>query len=499
VADADVDMMDPRPARDAEPAGLPRALELHLQMIAEHASGLIVLIEPSGRRLYSSPAYRELFDDPESLGTSDVFGPIRAEDRERVRTRFAESMRSGIEREYDFHVTARDGSVRRIRARGFPIRDDRGRVTAMLGIGSDITGQAHVPHPMLHRGALLDALFEQVPIGIAVTDSRSSRIVLSNRRLQRMLGYTEDELLELDCYRLTHPDDAPLVRLLRTQLISGAITDFTQEKRVVTRDGTIVWMHNLACLIRDDRGGPAYVLELLENVTGRKKADELLARTAARLREVSQRLVSLQEAERRELAGELHDGVGQTLSALSLKLGTLSQLVSAQQPDAAHLVRECEALLEHTGREIRALISELRPAALQDFGLAAALRGLAEVAQLRYGFEVAIEADEGLGRLPPEVEASLYRIAQEAIANVGKHAQALSTRVLLRVRPGRVVMYIEDDGRGFDPATAAETGKRSRWGLLMMRERAEAIGARLHIRSRRRGTQVLVSWRGATG
>jgi signal transduction histidine kinase len=208
-----------------------------------------------------------------------------------------------------------------------------------------------------------------------------------------------------------------------------------------------------------------------------------------RLQALSQRLVEVQETERRYVARELHDDAGQVLASLMLGLRLLER--DAQCPETVlatvqQLKHRTESVLENLHR----LAANLRPASLDHLGLVAALRQYQEMLQDQHGLQIELDAEFFEGRLPSDVETALYRIVQEALTNVIRHAQATQVEVLLEQRSDQLKLIVEDNGVGFDPAVAMQSG---RLGLFGMRERAEMLGGILTVQSAvGTGTTVLL-------
>jgi signal transduction histidine kinase len=213
---------------------------------------------------------------------------------------------------------------------------------------------------------------------------------------------------------------------------------------------------------------------------------ELFAQRAAAAVDISQRVardalhrvVSAQELERRRLARELHDETGQALTSILLGLRTVEDARGEDEQRAA--VAEVRDLVRSTLQDVRQLAVELRPKALDDFGLVAALERLTQNFAEQTEINVAFESTLPPGRLPPEVETALYRIVQESLTNVVKHARASHVSIVLGRKGASVTAIIEDDGVGFDPARAREDGL----GLIGMRERVALVGGRLTVESR---------------
>jgi signal transduction histidine kinase len=194
-------------------------------------------------------------------------------------------------------------------------------------------------------------------------------------------------------------------------------------------------------------------------------------------RDALRRVVAAQELERRRLARELHDETGQALTSILLGLKPLEDVLHDDTSRAA--VGELRELVVATLRDVRRLAVELRPKALDDFGLVAALERLTQNFEEQTRIEVDLQTTLGTRRLPTEVETALYRIAQEALTNVVKHARASHVSLVLQRRPGAISAVIEDDGAGFDPSSLDDQGL----GLVGMRERLALLDGRLEIES----------------
>jgi two-component system, NarL family, sensor histidine kinase NreB len=198
------------------------------------------------------------------------------------------------------------------------------------------------------------------------------------------------------------------------------------------------------------------------------------------------RVVEAQELERRRLARELHDETGQALTSILLGLRSLEEFVDGDAERAA--VADIRRLAVETLQDVRRLAVELRPKALDDFGLEAALERLTETFAEQTGLRVDFVAGLGEKRVRPEVATALYRIVQEGLTNVAKHAQAHAVSILLTRKNDRVALVIEDDGNGFDPG-----GTVDGFGLQGMRERVDLLGGTMRVESREgAGTTVAV-------
>ena len=198
-----------------------------------------------------------------------------------------------------------------------------------------------------------------------------------------------------------------------------------------------------------------------------------------RLQSLSRRLVEIQENERRYISRELHDEAGQALTSLMVGLRLLERESGRPEAVAAgvsELMRMVDAVLENLHR----LAVDLRPASLDHLGLVPALHQYAEAISDRYGLVVQFETVGSIERLAPDVETALYRIVQEALTNVIRHARATRADVLLERRGDNLIVIVEDNGIGFDPTAALRSGDL---GLVGLRERAEMLSGTLTVES----------------
>ncbi len=208
----------------------------------------------------------------------------------------------------------------------------------------------------------------------------------------------------------------------------------------------------------------------------------------------SRRLVEVQETERRDLANELHDLVGQKMTALNINLNIvkMESAASTSTPVGARLDDSLK-LVEETIENIRNVMTALRPPVLDDYGLPGALRWYVEQFIRRTGVPTSVVEQGSPRRLPRASEETLFRIAQEALGNVAKYARAGKVIVTIDTQPEVTRLTIADDGCGFDPSACESPAKGSGWGLMIMRERATAIGAELAVDSMPgHGTRVIV-------
>ena len=239
---------------------------------------------------------------------------------------------------------------------------------------------------------------------------------------------------------------------------------------------------------------PGRFATVVLDVSKRIRVDEERSRLVEHVRGLAARLAQVEEAQRLQLARELHDRVGQNLTALGLNLTVLRNRLSPESlTEVGPRLDDADRLLGETAEEIRYVMAELRPPVLDAYGLVAALSWFAEVFTQRTGVTAVVIGSELEPRLRGDVEVAIFRIVQEALTNVAKHAQAGAVRIAVDQGPSGPRVTVIDDGIGFVPVPGGKGSRREGWGLTIMEERATAIGGALHVTSSRgEGTRVVL-------
>jgi two-component system sensor histidine kinase UhpB len=340
----------------------------------------------------------------------------------------------------------------------------------------------------------LHTLFDLLPVGISFLDPQG-KVLQTNSALLDIVKLSKDELFHQSykSRKYIRPDGTPmpLTEFASARALRENRTIYNVETGILLEDGQVVWTSVSAAPVDvADVGVVVVTVDITEN----KRAEQALQESHKRLQILSQRLVEVQEEERRALARELHDRVGQTLAALNINLIIISGQLSAEAAsqigprlnDSMKLVSETIAL-------VRDVMTDLRPAVLDDYGLEAALESHISEFKSRYNIRVVVEKpDLPIPRLGPSVEMTFLRIVQEALMNIARHAQASEVHLSMRREADAVCISVEDNGIGIDSWQRAN--RPGSHGLTIMRERAEAFGGTLKVSSvPGKGTRVEVS------
>lgn len=389
--------------------------------------------------------------------------------------------------EAEFRLQHKDGHYVHVLSRGLPVRrEPGGPVVRIVGTHLDLTKRREVEAALRENEERLKLAFAGAQEGVWDWNLETGDVVYSSR-WKEMLGYADDEIEPhvRAWERLLHPDDVEQARRLNESVRNGGRT-YEGEFRLRHKDGHYVEVLSRGYPVRRTADGPIVrIVGTHFDLTARKRAEAERART-----ELLGRLVFAQEDERRRIAREMHDQFGEQLTALALQIRLLKD-ACGNDNQRRTLVEAIERIAQRLDNDVDQLVWQLRPTALDDLGLRAALENYVHDWSSRTGIAATVHSAGLLEqRLSIDVETALYRIGQEALTNVAKHADASKVEVILERRGENVLLVIEDDGKGFETETD-ETG--GGFGLVGMRERAALIGAQLEIESSAQaGTTIFV-------
>ena len=303
------------------------------------------------------------------------------------------------------------------------------------------------------------------------------RITFANRRMMEMLDFTAAEMVGQSVVAFLFEEDLPAFAARAEVRRRGLPQRF--ESRLRRKDGEAVWSLVSATSLLDGDGLFRGSFAMSTDITELKRAETAL-------RELSGRLLRLQDEERRRVARDLHDHAAQWLAALAMNLTALKSLAPMPNAQAPKLLDESLSLLERCSREVRTLSYLLHPPLLEELGLAGAIEEYADEFSKRSGIRVQVELDPGFGRLPGNTELALFRILQESLMNVHRHSGSLTANVRLRQAGAEVRLEVSDAGHGMGlPGTRPIVGndwpQRFGVGITGMRERLWQLGGRLAI------------------
>ncbi len=459
-----------------------RASEARFKAVFDNAAIGVAMMTLDRRIVQVNPPVMRITGySPEELFAINPSDMVVPEDRTLDRELFLELV-AGQRDQYlvEKRYIRRDGSMFWGRINFALVRDAQGAPLYIVGMIEDINEEKESRQTLAESEARFRTLYDSAEMGIVLVDlgsegsqpldeARFTQLVANQRlnpAMRRMFGYTAEEMQQTAIASLIYPEDHGIDAREFRQLLTGEIDSFRSEKRFVRKDGSIFWGRLTDSLARAADGTPQMVIGIIEDINEERQAKKRLASQEAEYRRQLEQRIAERTAE---------------LSAANRRLAEKAAQ-DAVTAERTRLARDLHDAVTQT-------LVELRPNALVEAPLATLLRQLTEAMVSRARIAIQISA-EGERKLPADVQVGLYRLAQEALNNVVKHAKA--TQAVVTLRLGETVrLTVADNGAGFDPGAVTA----DHLGLRIMRERAEAIGAQLNIYSEPgEGTQVSVLW-----
>ncbi len=411
--------------------------------------------------------------------------------------RFASELFPALDKAGTFHtrfkMRRKDGTVFVSEHAVTEIRDDTGERTRVVSVVRDVTEAQDREEQLRNAEQLLRVVLNAAPMSLFATDKRGI-FTLHRGGVLAKLGMEQGENVGKSAFelfgglrvvedpdRITHGESV-IRRVLAGETVRGE-----------TELGEIVF-DNLFRPLRDEKGQPQGLVGVAFDITDRKRAERKLSRSHAQIREMATHLSRLEEEARRRLAADLHDTIGQTLSVVGINLVLIRHdLPPTLPPRVFERIDGAARQTEEIARRLRSVVAGLWPPTLDRSGLVAAMRWLAEQFADHSDLHVEVRGDALRSDPPSSVLIGLYRIAQEALTNMAKHASAEQATIAISEQQRGLTMTISDDGVGFD--VSQKSLRPGRWGLTIMRERALGIGAEFVLESRPgSGTIIRVTW-----
>lgn len=468
-------------------------------LIAELVPHMVFTADPDGNVEFRNRATTE-YAGPCATDGWNWVAMVHPADRDESVRLWKSALARGTAFEHESRLRRHDGEYRWHRSVARPLRDDRGRIILWVGTTTDIDERRRNLDALVRGKAALKRLavrrlnglrdsekrllefLEHLP-ALAWTKDSEFRFSWVNRRFQSLHALRLDDVVGRNDFDIWPEDVARRLRAEDEATVRGN-KPFEEARPVLLGDGSTRDMLLLKFPLPDRRGamGIAGVgFDLTEH-----------SRLEAQVRELMNRVVNAHEEERRRVAGELHDVIGQKLSMLGIELDLLgAQMADTPRADVSERLAQAKSQVQSAIASVRGLMADLRPPVLSDHGLIAGLQWQAEDLGRRAGLPIRVLLSGDAVRLPADIETTLFRIAQEALTNVVKHAKATSAEVEVDFHPGGVQLTVRDDGIGAAGAPSSP-GARHGWGVPLMRERAAAAGGRLDIDASDAGTRVCV-------
>jgi PAS domain S-box-containing protein len=420
----------------------------------------------------------------EEIAESKLLEYIAEEDKKYIGQKIETGLNTGYA-EAEAHIASKDGRKTPYFLTGITIMYEGQR--CILGTGIDISARKKAEEELRESEQKYKLLFESNPLPMFMFSRDDFSILDVNESAIRHYGFSKEEFLEMKATDLRPQEDVSKFLEKVTTSATGAINlGIWNHKK---KNETVISVEIIGYdIVYQDK--PAR-LTLANDVTEKLAAEEKLKQSYNEVRRLTNHLQNIREEERTHIAREIHDELGQQLTVLKMDASWLNKRLSSSDAAAKEKLRGLLDLLDGTVKTVRRISSELRPSLLDDLGLIAAIEWHLKEFKKRSGIQTNFLTDEADLSLPDEVKTGLFRILQESLTNIARHAEAREVKVTLHIKNDELILSIEDDGRGFDKFEVA--GKKT-LGVLGMEERSEMMGGNYQINSRPgEGTVVTVS------
>jgi len=469
--------------------------EEKFRMMAETIPDVFWMSTPGIEKLiYVSPAYERIWGRTcESLYKSpEVFiDAVHPDDIENVKAALSHHARGHWDLEY--RIIRQDNTICWVRNRGFPIRDEHNNIRMMTGIATDITKRKQMETSIEEQARTMDAFFEHTITPVVFLD-RNFNFIRVNQAYARACQRSISEFTGHNHFKL-YPDEEnqkifeQVVKTKTPYQAFGKAFSFPDHPEW----GVTYWDWTLVPIL-DSSGEVEFLVFSLEDVTERKKAHDRTLTDQEQLRKLSSELQIVEEQERRKLAIDLHDSVGQILALMKIELGTLIR--PGITNESTETLKQVLEYVKDAIKQTRTLTFEISPPELYTIGLESAIEELSRQFTDERNLQCRFEATDEPKPLSEHIKIRLYRSVRELLINVLKHAKARTVDIKVFRVDNDIKITVEDDGKGFDVSRLNEITKTKSGGLglLSIRERLSYLGGKLDIQSRHgHGTKIILS------
>lgn len=385
-----------------------------------------------------------------------------------------------------YEITVRG---RTFSARVEPLREPGGAISGVVGVAFDVTDRRRAEDALRESETRLRTIIESEPECVKLVDHKGLLLDMNPAGLAMLQAEGLEAIQGLPIVDVVAPEHRAAFTDLHERVFQG--NSGTLEFEMIGLKGRRRWVATHAVPLRDASGAIQAALGITRDITDARRAEDQIRASRAALRSLATRQQDVREDERTRIAREIHDTLGQALTALKLQLSAAQEAAAKDAPALKARLHETTIMVDDLVKSVRRIASDLRPPILDQLGLPAAVEWLAQDFTRRTGIrcEAAILPTEGA--ISDELATSLFRIVQEALTNVLRHAGATRVDIHLGMKSGCVTLEINDDGSGITEAGTMGPGSL---GILGMRERAAALGGVLEVAPRAGGGTRVAAW-----
>ncbi len=333
---------------------------------------------------------------------------------------------------------------------------------------------------------------ENAPLGFIEWNNKLELISWS-KRAEEIFGWTEEEFMKKqgDNYGTVYEDDRDEMVVIGKQLMNGDIERITIQHRNYTKSGKVIWCEWYNSVLKNEEGKVVTVLSLVKDITARKESEDLLQKSYEDIRELASHLQDVREEERTSMAREIHDELGQQLTGFKMDIFWLKRKLDSADKEIQEKIKSTLQLIDAAIKTVRRISTDLRPSILDDLGFITAMEWQSDEFEKRSGVKVFFDKKVNEIELSPKTSIALFRIYQELLTNVARHANASIVRSAVFMSDGHLCLSVTDNGVGFD---VANISSKKTLGLLGMKERTLLLQGTYEIQSTPgKGTTIVIA------
>jgi PAS domain S-box-containing protein len=456
----------------------------------------------SENTLFLSPRWLEMLGYPPDEPPADKSSwdcLTHPDDKDRVTEAYAQALQNNLDHfEVESRRLHKNGHWVSVLTRGYISRDPSGKPVRATGTTTDLTERKRAEEAFRNAERHFRIVLDNAADIVTELDLDLNPLFISPS-IEPLTGYTVDEAMALGKEGLLTPESLKNVMAIHHRELAAAKSSPPRPTRaefdIRRKDGSIMFFENIGRYLRRPDGTPYAIVSVVRDITERRRAEERLKAYGEQMHALVARLETIRETERTRIAREVHDELGQNLTGLKMDLRWIGRALGKLKPTPEMLklrrrVSDASELADATIATVQRLAGELRPGVLDKLGLGPALRYEARRFRENTGIDCEARAPAGSLRLSPDKNTALFRIVQECLTNVARHAQATRVTVDLCVVESDVVLRVQDNGKGIQ---ASDLASQRSLGLLGMEERAAQFGGRVIFQRRPEGGTVVMA------
>jgi PAS domain S-box-containing protein len=472
-----------------------RLAERELRLVNDTIPALVWTAQHDGSIDFINQRYRDFtghsLDEVRDWRWTSVIHP---EDQSRVTGNWRTALATGERLETEARVRRGNGNYHWLLIYAMPLHDESEKIVKWFGTMTDITERKQAEEELRLTYQYLTYHVENTPLAVIEFD-KDLIIKRWSKRAEEIFGWKSSEAFGKNVYdtdfQIIYKEDIAKVDTINEQLMKGMVNRSLSLNRNNTKDGTIIYCEWYNSVLRDELGNVITIISLVHNVTERKIAEDTLNQSYDEIRRLNGHLQKIREEERKHIAREIHDELGQQLTAIKMDVVWIDKKIPEETTAIKSKLKNIIGLLDGSNQSVRRILSELRPVILDEHGLLEAIEWLTRQFTETTGIPVKFTTTEKFFKVPEQIANCIFRIYQEAFTNITRYAQAKKVSSSMGIIEENIILVIEDDGIGFD--TGSLQNKKS-FGILGMKERVHSLAGKFElVSSHRKGSKIIVS------